>query len=368
MRAWAARNVAEQTRPLSWEACAELDAQLSGLLGTMTWGRFQRILTAAILDADPTLAEERAERARRLRDVWASDSEDGLKTIIARAVSRYVWFLATIDRIADLLAVDCDTDPVGVRRSKAVGILARPAQALALLAAHRDGPTDQTEPADAEIGDPDQDEAPAAPEHDDHVSQPTGLPGGRDLTAVDLRAARPKVVLPFHLSDVAVQAGHGMVRPEHGEPVMLAELREWLTGTGCRVSVQPVFDPADVAPVDAYEIPQRTRDAVRLRTVADVFPYGSCTTATMDLDHTVPYLPMDHGGPPGQTAVDNLGPMTRRHHRTVTHGRWGKRQPAAGQYVFRSPKGYVYLVTDHGTLPLGNTEFSRALWTAAAPK
>jgi hypothetical protein len=157
-----------------------------------------------------------------------------------------------------------------------------------------------------------------------------------------------------------------MVRPEHGEPVSLTELRDWLAGTGCRITVQPVFDPADVAPVDAYEIPQSLRDAVRLRNLADVFPYGSATTATMDLDHTKPYVPMDYGGPPGQTSVDNLGPLTRRHHRAVTHGRWGKRQPAPGQYLFRSPKGYLYLVTNQGTMLLGRTEFSRVVWDAAA--
>ena len=69
---------------------------------------------------------------------------------------------------------------------------------------------------------------------------------------------------------------------------------------------------------------------MRLRNLADVFPYGSCTTATMDLDHTKPYLPMNRGGPPGQ-------------------------------YLFR----YHYLVTNQGTLPLGQTAFAQAIWRAA---
>ena len=33
VRAWQARKVAEQTRPLSWDACVELDAAISGFLG-----------------------------------------------------------------------------------------------------------------------------------------------------------------------------------------------------------------------------------------------------------------------------------------------------------------------------------------------
>jgi hypothetical protein len=105
---------------------------------------------------------------------------------------------------------------------------------------------------------------------------------------------------------------------------------------------------------------------VRLRNLADVFPYGSATTATMDLDHTKPYLPMNRGGPPGQTSPANLGPMTRTHHRAVTHSRWGKRQPHPGQFVFRSPHGHVYLVTNQGTQSLGTATFAQAVWGAAS--
>ena len=161
VRAWQARKVAEHTRPLSWDACADLDAAISGFIGMMPWSRFLTILTAAILDADPELAAEREDRARKARDVWACDSDDGLKTLIAKATSGdVVWFLATVNRIADILAMEGDSDPVGVRRSKAIGILAQPAQALALLAAHRDDPTpaDLIEPAGEEDREPTSDD------------------------------------------------------------------------------------------------------------------------------------------------------------------------------------------------------------------
>jgi hypothetical protein len=234
--------------------------------------------------------------------VWAYDSEDGLKTIIARAAAGdAVWFLATVNRIAEILAADGDADPIEVRRSKAIGILAQPAKALQLLSTHR-GDVAPTEPADDE---------------DDHRSLDIDPP-----TPAQLRAGRPRVVLVFHLADAAIRRGHGLVRPEHGEALSLEELRNWLAETGCAITVRPVLDPADVAPVDAYEIPQRMRDAVRLRNVADVFPYGSCTTATMDLD-----LGCRVGS----------GPVARPHHRVVTHGRWRRRQPEPGHFLFRSP-------------------------------
>jgi len=143
------------------------------------------------------------------------------------------------------------------------------------------------------------------------------------LGGFDVKRLKPRVVLHFHLSDTAIRTRSGLVRPEYGTANTLNQLKEWLNETGCPITVQPVLDPADVAPVDAYEIPRRTRDAARLRNLADVFLYGSCTTATLELDHTNPYLPMNRGGPPGQTSLDNLGPMTGHHHWAVTHGRLG---------------------------------------------
>ena len=76
---------------------------------------------------------------------------------------------------------------------------------------------------------------------------------------------------------------------------------------------------------------------------------------------------MDYGGSPGQTRFDNLGPMARSSHRAVTHGGWQKHQPEPGYFLHRSPHGYVYLVTNQGTLTLGRSPFSRAVWNTARP-
>ena len=62
VRAWQARRIAEQTRVLSWEACADVDHALSDVVGMMPWPRFAKILSAAIVEADPALAAERAAR------------------------------------------------------------------------------------------------------------------------------------------------------------------------------------------------------------------------------------------------------------------------------------------------------------------
>jgi hypothetical protein len=186
--------------------------------------------------------------------------------------------------------------------------------------------------------------------------------------AFDAKAARPRVVLHFHLSEAALGTGQAIVRPEDGGPLTFDELVEFLGRTGCHVRIHPVLDPTEVAPIDGYEIPQRLRAAVRVRQIADVFPFGTCLSPTMDLDHTDRYVPMDYGGPPGQTRLGNLGPMARPGHRAETHGGWEKRQPEPGYFVHRSPTGYIYLVTNQGTLALGRTAFSAAVWNVAALK
>ena len=51
----------------------------------------------------------------------------------------------------------------------------------------------------------------------------------------------------------------------------------------------------------------------------DVFPYATNKTRHKDIDHTIAYTAT---GPPGQTGIGNLAPITRRHHRIKTHSRW----------------------------------------------
>ena len=104
-----------------------------------------------------------------------------------------IFFVAMCDRIATCLAGEGDTDPVDVRRSKAVGILAQPALALAMLQRHAAlAPVDPDEPL------PDD---PAEPEC------PTcGGPGGRPAPfPVDPDRLRPQAVLYVRISEEALR-------------------------------------------------------------------------------------------------------------------------------------------------------------------
>ena len=355
VRAWRAVHVARTCHHLTREAADLVDRAVTGHLGLLPWARFARVLAAAVLQADPTTAGERAEQARRSRGVWAYPGEDGLKTLVAKAeAGDVVCLLATVNRLADVLAADGDTTTADERRAKALGLLAQPARVLELLIAHQDD-HDPHGPTPAPV--------------DDTEEEESDEPGGLDLTAPG-RASRaadllPRVVLHFHLAESALAAGHGVVRPEHDGPTSLDQLRAWLTETGCPVTVRPVLDPAGLAAVDAYETPLLMREALLTRHPAEVFPFGAAVRRTLDLDHSTPYRPPERGGPPGQTGLHNLGPLARSHHRAVTHGRWRRRQPEPGTFVFRSPHGYVFVVTNQGTLALGRDTFAADVWRRA---
>lgn len=164
----------------------------------------------------------------------------------------------------------------------------------------------------------------------------------------------PHATVYVHISQESFLRGTGGVaRFENGiGPVTLEQAVEFLGHR--RVTLKPVIDLARQVPVDAYEVPARLREAVRLARPASVFPYSTSTAASMDLDHTKPYLPMPRGGKPGQTGLHNLAPLRRFEHRVKTHARgWIHRQPAPGVYLWRNRYGYWYRVDPTGTHPLG---------------
>jgi hypothetical protein len=256
--AWHGRRVARITRLASSEAAAAVDRRVAPFAHSLPLGRLENVAQAAMIDADPDAAEQAADAARDRQGVWlAREAVDGYRDVFIR------------------------TD--------------------AASAAQFDAAVDQA--ADAATGDADAADADAT---DDRA-------GGRRRRV----GARPRAVLYVHLTDQTLRAGAGVTRVEGVGPVVAGQAREWLGR--CDLTVKPAIDLAGIAPVDGYEVPDAMREAVRLRTPADVFPYANGVSRRMELDHTVPYRPPDEGGPPGQTRPGNLGPMTRRHHRIKTH-------------------------------------------------
>lgn len=198
------------------------------------------------------------------------------------------------------------------------------------------------------------------------------------VKAIDPVKLLPPITMYVHLTDAALasassddctaadleKAGEAPIaRFERVGPVLLSQVRDWL-GAGARVRVVPVVDPGMIPPVDAYEFPERMREALWLRTPASVFPYSANTSRSMDINHTIPYRT---GSPPGagQTGLHNAGPLGRAEHRFVTHGRVSIRQPGDGTYLFRTRFGRVLITNPTGTFDLGVGQWAHAVWQLA---
>ncbi len=331
VKIWVARRVATRTRRLCQAAAARVDVKVAPLAATVPYGRLEKILDAAVLAADPERAATDTAAAEAERGVWVgSDTNHGVATMFAKADAPD---LAAIDRSLNTLARAMtmlgDTDGHDIRRAKALGVLADPGAALELtrLANESIPPRPSKQPDNADSAD-------------------GGQQGTDPRRPCDLGPA----TLYVHISRESL-ADDGNARVEDLGPVLLEQVRRWL---GHRtVRIRPVIDMDAIPAVDCYEVPARMGEAVRLRTPADFFPFSSSLSRRGDFEHTVPFIPPDQGGPPGQTAMDNLAHTNRRPHRIKTHGRWTVTQPRSGVWIWRSPHGSDYLVDTTGTTALG---------------
>ncbi|MBA2278439.1 MAG: hypothetical protein H0W06_11825, partial [Chloroflexia bacterium] len=139
VRGWKALEVAKLVGKddfaLTLQQARWVDEHTHNYIDTLSWGQFLGLVEAKIIAADPDAAEARRQQAAAEQFVTTGrGSEHGLKTLVAKALAGdVIYFVAVCDRIAQILAAQGDTDPVGARRAKAIGILAHPAQAIALL-------------------------------------------------------------------------------------------------------------------------------------------------------------------------------------------------------------------------------------------
>ena len=392
-----ARHVAQQAHHLSLEAAARVDAAVAESAdGRITWSRFEDLVAAKVIDADPAAAAAKeAEAAARQFAKATRSGEHGMKGFYLRSTTGVIArFDATVAYLADVLKALGDRDNEDLRRVKACLIMANPTTAIEVLAAFANHRSQQDAAPSATTGsgaDPvpvDSDDVvigegdlhPSLNDADDPEPCPTCTgtgdpavftkpfrPGdikpnatGEGFT-VDWSKLLPSVTLYLHLSqDTIIRDTGGVARWEGEGPISAQYIRDYL-GLHHRFVIQPVIDCANMAPVDAYEIPHRHRVAVHLRTPADSFPYSSNTTRDVDIDHTVAHVPPEKGGVSGQSRLGNYGPLTRFHHRIKTHGPWEARQPFPGIYIWRTPMGQHYLVDHTGTRKISDPERATAI-------
>jgi hypothetical protein len=326
-----ARLVARKTRDLTEDQATYVDSRVAEYAdGRLSWTRFERLVEGAVAAADVEATAAREEQAARAQfarptrpdpDTQGTQSDHGIRGFLIRAPFGTVRILdATLDRIAAILADLGDTTTLDQRRVTALLILCRPDVAAELYRAY------------------------AA--WSDRTSQPGPKP------EIDWSRLLPAVQVLVH-----VYAGpdtDGVARVERAG----ALTEQWIgrhLAQAARVTVTPVLDIEGQAPVDAYEIPERHRQAVHLMTPADTFPHASGLDPDQ-IDHTIAYRHGEEARGAGQSRIGNYGPMRLFHHRIKTHGRWTVVQPFPGVYLWRDPFGILYLVDHTGTRQLARSD------------
>ncbi len=310
VRPWQAAKVTQATNSAHLDAAAAdwVDTQVAVALAYQPIGRVLSQIAGWVVQADPAMAAEREAERSASRYVRFSPLIDGHTDLWGRLdAADGVLLDQALDSVADDLA------EVGVQggrdalRSNALGVLARTALGQDPLA---------------------------------------------DITTTGARESR-RAVLHIHLTPNAILDGIGVATVDDWGPLLIDRLTELLAGS--RVTVRPIIDLNHTPAVDGYDIPDRLRRAVCYRNPVDVFPYGTRPAESCDLDHRDPYV---RGGPPGQTSLDNLAPLSRRAHRLKHQAGWKKyAHPVPGYHHWKSPTGFEYLVGPDGTTQIGRPDW-----------
>ncbi|QGF24534.1 hypothetical protein [Raineyella fluvialis] len=329
-----ARRVAAlcATSGLSRDQARGVDEALDGRLAGLGFGRAMALAEAEVIRADPERARQQEERARTERTFRLGRPDDsGTRSVYARVnAADAVHLKAMVGRLADVFAGAGDERSTGEREARALGLLATPARAVAVLAGART-------PQPALDGEQDPDLGQRAAWND-----PQALAAVADaLAGIDPDRLAPPVRLYVH-TDADHLGPDDVARVEGGRAVLVGELRELLADS--RVRLTQVIDHRESVATDAYEVPAAMRERMCTAQPFEVFPWSTRRSRGLDMDHTRPF----HPGIARQTRPGNLGPLSRTVHRARTHGGFSLRQPLPGLWIWRTPLGGVHSVSNRG--------------------
>ncbi|MEO6511125.1 MAG: HNH endonuclease signature motif containing protein, partial [Nocardioides sp.] len=314
---WRARRIAQAVAGKPDDVAAHLDEAMAPVAEKVGPVTLDRLIDEAMMRLYPEereLARLEALDARHATLHEESLTETGIGTMTIRAEWKDLHdFSATLSELAARLAeadeaADRVPESLDVRRSRAVGVLADPAAATALL-----------------------------------ERRPAPRP-------------RRHTTLFVHLSIGAVRGTELVGRHETtGGPVLEQQVRDWCGRTDTQLTVVPVIDLNDHAGVDRYEVGERMRTRVSLLHPTCVFPWCGRPARRCDADHVLAHT----AG--GTTCDGNLAPLCRRHHRLKTKAGWRYEALEPGVWVWSEPHGQRFLRDDRGTTDITPARRRRAL-------
>lgn len=336
--------------------CAQLPFKVAEL-ATNQWipiqGRFGHTASLNRLDeiiaqVAPELVAEREQALLDDRSVRLGRYRDGSMHLIAQLDVLDAKYLdAAADQMADLIA-EHDPEaghgdlPRSVRRAKGLAALAHPAYALAL----------QQRAAQQALLDSGVEQLPS-----ESVSEPAGasrpdahgcLGHACGTITTPLHRLRPAATVYVHIR-LAQGGKRGCAWVEQAGVITRETIGELLGDK--QVTVRPIIDLNDQPPESQYRPSVVMREAVDQVFPSEAFPFATRWSrgAKIQIDHTVAYRT---AGPPGQTGIGNLAPLSPRVHRAKTAAHWRVDQPRPGVLHWTSPLGYRYQVGPSGTVRL----------------
>ena len=305
IEAFRVRRVADLVAGRPDDVCDYIDEHVAPLAATAGVVTLDRMLDEALLELHAEQVELDRLEALDARHVTVDESSIN-HTGVADLAARADWadlsaFDAAVAAVAAKLAEQDEADELppeslDVRRARALGILANPAGALALL-------------------------------------EGTTAPG---------RTRRADLLL--HLCTDAFGNRAFLARDGRLDKTLLADaVQDWCGRSDLDLHVHPLIDLNEHERTDAYEVPSRMRTRIELKRPTCVFPWCTRSARRCDKDHAVPY---DEGG---ATCDCNLAPLCRRHHRLKTHRGFSYTIIEPGTWLWRTPHGLQLIRDRDGT-------------------
>lgn len=191
-----------------------------------------------------------------------------------------------------------------------------------------------------------------------------GESAGLPDAARGIRASVVVTVPALALLSEELPAGADPASVEGVGPIPHQQARELCGGSDgwTRVLTHPETGMVLSVGRDRYRPPAELRKLVRWRADRCMAPGCGMPASRCEIDHSIAW---EHGG---QTALWNLCPLCKGHHRVKHHGRWSVRQldGSGGALEWISPTGRTYVVQPERRVPVFTLSAS-ADETGAAP-
>ena len=309
----------------------------------LSWGAAMRELEKCIAWAAPEHVAAKEADALNARFVGVHGRKDGSIRVSAQLDLLEGKYLdAAVEQMAGVLLEqdpECWEMNRDNLRAKALGVLANPAYALALLQQEAQEPLCSLEPLIVDgrdntfdvggaLDDPHTDEATIRKlphECSGHICGQITVPPSK---------LQPAVNLFVHIDPDTVETG--VARIEQAGAITTKTLTYLLQDK--QVVVRPVIDLPNIPEEAAYRPSAVLKEAVILTHEREAFPFSARYARGLDIDHIESFVPTDAGE---FTRFPNLMPLSRRIHRAKTAGYWQVRSSADG-VEWSSPLGYRY--------------------------